>query len=259
LKLSLAPAVLALSLAIAPLLTAGAADDAPGGGLPPAVVPLPIPPELEPAGSIPPPAFSPGAPAAPAGRRVLDVVESVRAKLRETRYQHATDVDEQAGLYAWDCSGMAAWILRRAAPRALAAVTSERPVARDFYQVISRAGPAPFRAVWHRLSGVSEIRPGDVFAWVRPPKWPSHNTGHVGFVLSRAEPVAVVAHAYAVRVVDATSLPHQDDTRSADGVGGFGEGTLLFLTDGDGRPTAYGWYGTESRAVIETRIVLGRL
>ena len=223
------------------------------------MVPLPIPPELEPAGSIPAPAFQPGAPAAPAGRRVLDVVGRVRTTLRETRYQHTTDVDERAGRYAWDCSGMAAWILRRAAPRALAAVAAERPVARDFYQVIARAGPAPYRTAWHRLSGVSELRPGDLFAWVRPPKWPSRNTGHVGFVLSRAEPVAVVPQAYALRVVDATSLPHQDDTRAADGAGGFGEGTLLLMTDADGKPTAYGWYGTESRAVIETKIVLGRL
>jgi hypothetical protein len=154
---------------------------------------------------------------------------------------------------------MAAWVLRRAAPRALSAVEAERPVARDFHQVIARAGTSPARTPWHRLPSIESVRPGDVFAWLRPPKWPSHNTGHVGFVLSRAERVALVPGAYAVRVVDATSLPHQNDTRPVDGVGGFGEGTLLFMTDEAGRPTAYGWFGTESRAVVLTKIVLGRL
>ena len=64
---------------------------------------------------------------------------------------------------------------------------------------------------------------------------------------------------YTVRVADATSLPHGDDTRDRDGDGGFGHGTLLFVTDGSGDAWAYGWFGLDSRGVIRTDIVFGRL
>ena len=43
------------------------------------------------------------------------------------------------------------------------------------------------------------------------------------------------------------------------GEGGFGHGTILFTTDGDGHGTAYGWFGDRSRRVIETPIAFGRL
>jgi hypothetical protein len=259
-KSVLAPVALAAAILVLPLARAGALDDQKTAGeTHPNVAALPIVAALQPPGSIPEPDFEKGEPASRAARKVIDVVERIRRTLTETRYQHVTDVDESAGRYAWDCSGMAAWILRRGAPRALAALDSERPVARDFHQVIARAPAVPDRTAWHRLPNIESLRPGDLFAWVRPPKWPSQSTGHVGFVLSRAERVALVPGAYAVRVVDATSLPHQNDTRPADGAGGFGEGTLLLMTDEAHRPTAYGWYGTESRVVVVTKIVLGRL
>jgi hypothetical protein len=62
-----------------------------------------------------------------------------------------------------------------------------------------------------------------------------------------------------VRAIDATSVPHQSDTRGWPGDGGFGTGTLLFLTDRSGAPTHYGWFGTESPGVVETRIAIGRV
>ena len=62
-----------------------------------------------------------------------------------------------------------------------------------------------------------------------------------------------------MRVADATSLPHQDDTRHPDGEGGFGYGTLLLLTDGHGQVESYGWFGTNSLGVIVTNVVFGRV
>jgi hypothetical protein len=207
----------------------------------------------------PAPPFAEARPVTRAGQRVLDTLARVRGAVRETRYQHVTSVRERDGLFAWDCSGMAAWVLRRAAPRALGAISRARPVARDFHRVIAKAPTGRGRGGWQRLAQLGEARPGDVFAWVRPPDWPRRNTGHVGFVLAPPVRVPWLEGAWAVRIADATSAAHQDDTRERDPDGGYGEGTLMFLTDAAGRATAYAWYGTYSEAVVMTDIVFGRL
>ena len=205
------------------------------------------------------PRFVDSAPASRSGTRVLETLARVRGEVRSSRYQHNTVVRERDGLFAWDCSGMAAWVMSRAAPRALASVGGERPVARDFYRAITRAPTARGRGGWLRLARISEARPGDVFAWLRPNDWPARNTGHVGFVLAAPVPVPWLPGAYVVRIADATSVGHQDDTRANDADGGYGEGTLMFLTDGAGHGNAYAWHGTLSGASVQTDIVFGRL
>lgn len=202
--------------------------------------------------------FASSEPAARAGRRVLTTLAAVRASLRETRYEHVTRVHARRGVYLWDCSGMAAWVLQRAAPRALSALGDGRPVARDFYRAIARAPLNRPRRGWQRLGSIADARPGDVVAWLRPDGWSSPSTGHVAFLVE--QPAEVPGHpgAWAVRIADATSFGHQDDSRPQ-GSGGYGEGTLLVLTASDGRAIAYGWYGTQSDAVLMTSILFGRL
>ncbi len=201
----------------------------------------------------------PGAPRTRAAARVLETIQRIQSRMQATRYQHNTVVRERDGLYAWDCSGMAAWILERSAPRALGVIGRERPVARDFAAAIERAPTEQPRRGWQRLSHIEDAEPGDVFAWRRPPQLGRQITGHVGFVMERAQPVARIRDAYTMRVADATSLPHQDDTRLPDSDGGFGFGTLLFLTDGHGNVQSYGWFGTNSRGVLVTPVVFGRV
>jgi hypothetical protein len=139
------------------------------------------------------------------------------------------------------------------------AITRERPVARDFVRAIEAAPIGRSRGGWQRLGHIEEARPGDLFAWRRPRGFPSRNTGHVGFVMNAPAPVPGLPGAYAVRVADATSLGHQDDTRATDPDGGFGLGTLVFLTDGAGHGTHYGWFGTQSEGYVVTPIVFGRV
>lgn len=198
-------------------------------------------------------------PATRAARRVLEVIESIEASVQETRYEHRTFVRRGQGIFVWDCSAMAAWILRRAAPRAFDAVGRKRPVAASFARAIARAPAGRVRQGWKRIKRVEHARPGDVFAWRRPKDWPSKNTGHVGFVVEPPRRVAGAIDAYTIRVADATSLPHQDDTRARHGPGGFGYGTILVVVDDDGRGVAYGWFGTESRGVLHTPILFGRV
>lgn len=198
-------------------------------------------------------------PATKAAARVLGVLERVEEKLTTTRYQARTQVREREGLYAWDCSGMTSWVLAKAAPKALAAVNSDRPVARDYFRAIERAPTGKPRRGWQRLAGVADARPGDVFAWLRPPHLPRTITGHVGFVLEPPRPVTGLPGAYLVRIADSTRLPHGEDTRADDGIGGYGTGELLFLTDENGVATHYGWFGLDSGGFMETKVLFGRV
>jgi hypothetical protein len=194
-----------------------------------------------------------------AGTRVLEVIDEIEETLRYTAYQASTKVRADKGDYRWDCSGMAAWIMRRAAPQALRKLGSTRPVARDFVAAIERAPIKKHRDGWQHIANIADVMPGDVFAWRRPRGMPSKNTGHVGFVIERPLPVPAIKGAWAVRIADSTRGYHQNDAREGHDEGGFGIGTLLFLTDGDGKVTQYGWSGTQSEWYVVTAVVFGRL
>jgi hypothetical protein len=197
-----------------------------------------------------------------AGKRVIAVIEQIRTTLIDSRYQPATQVRVKDGVYHWDCSGMAAWILRRTAPTALRSLASTRPVARDFASAIARAPATRARGGWQRIDNIADVMPGDVFAWRRPEGLPPRkrkNTGHVGFVLEQPLPVPEIPGAWAVRIVDSTSSYHQDDSRSMDPDGGFGIGTLLFIADDSGRVISYGWSGTRSAWYVLAPVMFGRV
>lgn len=249
------------AVAVAALVLSVAGVEADPGNAPVAepreahVVRPPMPSPFLPA----PPAPETLVPATAAGARVLGVLDRVRQSMRATRYQHDTRIRERDGLYYWDCSAMAAWVLGRAAPRAMSAVNGTRPVARDFFRAIDRAPVRGGRRGWMRIPVLADARPGDVFAWLRPADWPPRNTGHVGFVLAPPQRVPGLDGAYTVRILDATSVPHQNDTRDYEGEGGFGEGTIMFMTGPDGGGTHYGWHGTRAGFTAATRIVIGRV
>jgi hypothetical protein len=207
-----------------------------------------------------PPALPPAEPATRSAARVVEWVDRVHQNLRSSRYQHHLAVNERTGTYNWDCSLMAEWILQRAAPRSVRHMEGgQRALAQDFVRAIERAPTSGYRRGWQRLAHIEEVRPGDVFAWRRPPGFPSRNTGHVGFALERPRPVPQIPNAYALRVADSTRSLHQDDTRSWPSEGGFGIGTLVFLTDGRGNGTHYGWAGTYSEGYVITPILFARV
>ena len=197
----------------------------------------------------------------PAHLRVLDELSRIAANLRVNVYSHSTRIDEGRGRYEWDCSAMTAFVLRRAAPAALSAVGSGRPVAAQFYRAIAAASPARGDRGWLRVPRIADARAGDVFAWQRPPWFPSANTGHVGFVM---EPPRPSPHGMLVRITDSTRLAHgSTDTRDTDrGASGFGQGTILFAVNPlTGEGVGYGWFGEQTRPdwIIPTRIAIGRV
>lgn len=199
------------------------------------------------------------APATGAAGRIVARLAAIQASARVTRYVHFAQVDEAAGSYLWDCSGMVGWVLRHESPRHFAALGSRRPFARDFARLVRRSSTLYPRHGWRRVLHVRDARAGDVFAWEHAQG--DLVTGHVGFVLAAPTPVAERASAFAVRVADSTKQPHDDDTRAAAGDtdGGLGEGTMYFTVDDTGRGVAYAWDAAHLEAPVRTRIWIGRL
>lgn len=190
---------------------------------------------------------------------VMRTLGNIARTVKHTEYSHGQRVDVQRGVYVFDCSLMAEWVLKRAAPvaeRTLSSGLGWRPLAADFQRRIARVGPSEERGGWRRIARVEDAAPGDVIAWLKPKIIDSKNTGHVAFVVLPPTRVTGYSDAFLVRVVDATSLLHADDTRG-DG-SGFGFGTILLVVDPEtGAPRAYGWVGLEWRA-FETAISIGR-
>lgn len=203
--------------------------------------------------------LDPDAAATRAGKKLLAQIAKVHDNLVTSAYQARTVVDVKAGSYAWDCSGMMTWFLRRSAPKALAALASTRPVARDYVRAIERAPVGRARSGWQRLAHLRDARPGDVFAFRKSPLSTSKITGHVGVIVGWPAEVPGWPGAYAVRIVDSTRGGHQDDARNVDEDGGFGFGTMVFVTDERGVVTSYGWHGTRSAWLIPTTVVFGRV
>jgi hypothetical protein len=201
------------------------------------------------------------APAPGRSRAIAAALGSIEHGLTSTRYQHRIAGDERKGIYRWDCSIMAAWILERTAPAARRAIGADKPLARDFYRAIGRAPTDRPARGWQRLTEVAALEPGDVFAWLKPEMFKQRaNTGHVGFALGKPWRHPRFADVWLLRIADATTELHGDDSRPPAGEGGFGTATIAFLVDGHGAPRAYGWYGQaqDPTTFVPTEIVLGR-
>ncbi len=196
--------------------------------------------------------------ASPAAARVVDQILALRRAVRASRYQHVTEIRPADGFYGWDCSGMASWILRRAAARAFRALRRPRAAAIDFFRLIDAIPPGERRRGWQKLAHVSHARAGDVFAFARSPLSTSPVTGHIGFLVDQPREVDGMPGVYQVRILDSTSYPHQHDTRGETDTG-FGFGTMVFVTDERGEAIAYGWYGTQSAGFMPTRILFARV
>lgn len=198
-------------------------------------------------------------PATKATAKLIELADSIDRSRTDTAYSHATKVRRKQGVYHFDCSGMINWMLDRVAPTALASVGRERPVASSYVRVIEKAPTDRARRGWQQIANIEDVRPGDLFAWRRPESWgKGGNTGHVGIVLAKPEPVPEFEGAYVVRILDSTRWAHQYDSRSEDETG-FGTGTILVMTDGAGKGIGYGWHGTASRGWNETDVVFGRV
>lgn len=225
--------LLACVLAVLPARFATAAgDDAPQMAASVSeVMPAPVPGVAEPAESaandVAAGDASPSPPAAehmpnfgdqPAtdGAKAL-YVEAVRvlSQVRSTRYTGSYVVDEDTGRFELNCSGFLSLLLYEVNPSALATVDRSgkhyRPRAEDFHRSILRAGPTGDGTGWLRLERVSDLRPGDVVAWLRPAeRSASSATGHVMVALATPRLNPARPGEVLLPVADCTLSPHGD-------------------------------------------------
>jgi len=164
--------------------------------------------------------------------RARKVLESITS----TTYVHKTDIDEKAGKFNCDCSGLVGFIVKKELPEHFKVLpvsgSGKRPRAVDFANVFLAASTTPQAgALWQRIDKLADARPGDVMAWKKDPQPPTGNTGHV--VVIDAVPREVSAGLWAVTIIDSTTKGHEADTRKT-GETGVGRGTMYFKTDDAG-------------------------
>lgn len=182
--------------------------------------------------------------------------------MRFSVYCHRTEIDEDDGIYVYDCSGFADYSLELVLPEALDVLprSGHRPLAQDYYyfirdQHIKTAGPGG----WTRVKQVASLMPGDVIAWLEPPGRDDRNTGHVMVVRQSPQPNPERTDEFLIPVIDATESPHANDKRKDTGRSGLGAGTIGLIVGNTGEPVAYRWRGGLSPHPQHTSIALGHI
>jgi hypothetical protein len=177
--------------------------------------------------------------ATPEAARVAAEAARILSDIRTTVYSHTTRVDETAGTYEMDCSGLVRHVLDRTSPGHLAAIvaeTGQTPRVIEFYTVFkARQDSGSPRGGWAAVPRLLDARPGDLLAWRRLIALPG-DTGHIMIVMSA--PAAQPDGTVSVQVIDSTTTPHDVDTRTP-GVTGVGCGTMGFRVDVAGAPVAF--------------------
>lgn len=191
---------------------------------------------------------------------LLQEAERQLAAKQTSTYQHFTDVDEASGRYNYDCSGFLDYSLQRVLPEAYAELPISkskvhRPLAQDFYKLFS--SEAPKTKHWERIRKASDLRGGDIVAWLRPQDLDSHNTGHVMLVRDKPSPNPDRPNEILIPIIDSTSAPHAKDNRNK-GQTGLGTGTIGIVQNAEGDPIAYYWRGGLSKRKELTPIAFGR-
>src|SRR2546426_1142810 len=124
--------------------------------------------------------------AEPVSNSVRDEARRILANVQSTHYSHRTTVDEAAGRYDLDCSGLGTLILKKVAPAQLRAVLREsaksHPHAFEFYDTFMAATTNAQAAGWVRVPRLVDARPGDFVAWRKTKVVPGESTGHIVIV-----------------------------------------------------------------------------
>lgn len=209
-----------------------------------AVVSSPLSPAPAPAGSSTTPSPDPSPDGSAPTSQLLVSAREQLASMKQSDYQHQTDVDTTTGRYDYDCSGLLDYTIGLVAPDALVQIpttaSAGRALAENFEGFF--AGLTGEGQYWAPVATVPDLVGGDVIAWLITPDTASRDTGHVMIVVSRPVADPHNADAYLVGVIDSTTMPHAEDSRSS-GQQGLGTGTIGLQTDAAGAPTGFYWKG----------------
>jgi len=167
--------------------------------------------------------------------RVAIKARDIAARIDSTRYSHWTTIDEAAGVYVTDCSGLACYLLRNAASRSYHAVPTNwfahRPQASMFYNTFLSSPDSGSTTGWQRVHALADARPGDFIAWYSPGHRWWQNTGHIVTVIDT--PVVEVGDTVRVRILESGGGRRIEDTNHP-GNWGVGSGIAQFAVDETG-------------------------
>lgn len=182
--------------------------------------------------------FAKETPKAPS-TQFAQIVETLFAEMTASKYQHKTEINEETKVWNCDCSGLIGHILRRHFPEAYLHVdgptrpTRVRPLAANYCETFLAAGQKTSKGgPWKQITIVTDLRPGDIFAWKSLKIVKGKSTGHV--LMIAGTPKLDDNGLYLVRVIDSTRGLHANDSRTQDTLG-VGSGEIWLSADKDGK------------------------
>ena len=167
------------------------------------------------------------------------IVETLLADMTSSTYQHKTEINEETGVWNCDCSGLIGHILRRHFPEAYLHVDGPtrperaRPLAANYCETFLAAGQKKLQvSPWKQITKVTDLRPGDIFAWKNLKIVKGKSTGHV--LMIAGIPKLDDNGLYRVRIIDSTRGLHANDSRTQETLG-VGSGDIWLSADKDGK------------------------
>jgi hypothetical protein len=205
--------------------------------------------------------------------RVFTAVSRAFQTMRRTRYQHHNVENAAAGVYYFDCVGMANYFLRLGAPSALAALRTAEHTRRgyvpspDHFADYLEALPPNGTTTWRPIAQVTEIAPGDLIVMRKLER--SNGKTFVGHAMFAAgAPVVLPDGTFSLDVFDSTGSPHgRDDSRwhdsrtipkraDAECGSGFGIGAIQLWAGDSGAPLRISW--RLDKPPVPTTVVIAR-
>ena len=176
------------------------------------------------------------------GTRMVVFVRNTIATLRYTAYKlGGTHFDTSNGIYILDCSDYVDHLLEAANPAAYSSLVnssgSDKPTSEHYYHFFTGLTYQK-RHYWNKIDAVKELQPGDILVFRNQKNSRTGVLGHVMVVMKK--PVRT-EDSFIVRVTDAASVGHSQDTRLPH-TSGIGIGTMqLKINPETGHPSAYAW------------------
>lgn len=196
-------------------------------------------------------------------RALLQEANRELSLVQKSTYSHKTQVDESIGQFNYDCSGFLKYALSYSVPAALSSLqeaTVRRPLAKHFVSFITSLPPGKVVDRWRRLERATDLTPGDIIAWLKPPDVVSNNTGHVMIVREAIQQSPKHSNEIIVPIIDSTGSRHgYTDSRNKVAATGLGTGSIVLVLDHAGRPISYRWSQAKNSRKHNTQIALAHL
>lgn len=162
--------------------------------------------------------------------------------MKSTEYVHTTYVDEEKGIYRFDCLGFVDYVLQQGAPAAFKAAGKgyERPEMVVYGDYFAKLGTEPNAEGWSRIFHPVDLKPGDICLWQ---KKTSDSVGHMWIIAGTPQVNPERKDEVMVRILDSDGV-HGDDSRAEKSYKyGLGTGVLGMMIDTAGNPVGLYWIG----------------